>query len=127
MLTILAATAIGLYVGNRLDFRVHPEEAFISIAAPALPTDIKRFYASICFVCAWSIAAGKGARSFVDTVALPWARAFGFQVPPLPSLPTLPKDDDDVVSAEYMAENYTPGPRMGSMQLMIPKPLGHNF
>lgn len=87
MLAILAATALGTYLGNHIEFRFHPEETFFFFcSAPALPTDIRWFWASLFFVCASAVAAGKGARRLVETVALPWLVLAGLHLPSLPTL-----------------------------------------
>jgi hypothetical protein len=91
MLPLLTAASLGFFANQYIG--VYETEAGtqnIEIHTRAIAADVAQFWSVFLALCAWAIAAGRSARAFADTVTLPWFRAFGLQLPELPTLPQVP-------------------------------------
>jgi hypothetical protein len=94
MLALITAAALGYWANHHIGFdRSEDGSISLQVDAAAIAADIRWFWSALIAVVGFAVATGKGARIFTDTVALPWIRAFGFQVPALPTLPALPTQD----------------------------------
>jgi hypothetical protein len=91
LLLTAAAAGYGLRQHSDLTWEDGMLEAHLNLGA--FWTDICRAWAAFLTICAFTITTAHTVRIFTDTVALPWIRAFGFQVPALPTLPALPTQD----------------------------------
>lgn len=93
MMTILAA-ALGFWANRHIGmYCTEAGTQNLEIHTQAIAADVRWFWLSLLILCAFTVSAGRNARRFVDTVALPWLSAFGLQLPALPTLPQLPTQD----------------------------------
>jgi hypothetical protein len=91
MLSILTAAALGFWANQHAGFFKSEVGTWnFEVDTKSIAADVVALWSAFLALCAWSIAAGRSARHFSDTVALPWFRALGLSVPELPTLPTVP-------------------------------------
>jgi hypothetical protein len=92
MLPLLTAAALGFLANQYIGvYKTEAGTQNFELHTRAIAADVvAQFWSVFLALCAWSIAAGRSARAFADTVALPWFRAFGLQLPELPTLPQVP-------------------------------------
>jgi hypothetical protein len=91
MLPLLTAAALGFLANQYIGvYKTEAGTQNFEIHTRALGADVVVLWSAFLAFCTWSIAAGRSARAFIDTVALPWFRAFGLQLPELPTLPQVP-------------------------------------
>jgi hypothetical protein len=91
MLPLLTAAALGFLANQYIGvYKTEAGTQNFELHTRAIAADVVALWSAFLALCAWSIAAGRSARHFSDTVALPWFRALGLSVPELPTLPTVP-------------------------------------
>ena len=91
MISLALAAALGFLANQYIGiYKTESGTQNFEIHTRAIAADVAQFWSVFLALCAWAIAAGRSARAFVDTVALPWFRAFGLQFPELPTLPQVP-------------------------------------
>jgi hypothetical protein len=91
MLPLLTAAALGFLANQYIGvYETESGTQNFELHTRAIAADAVALWSVFLAFCTWSISLGRSARAFVDNVALPWFRAFGFVVPELPTLPTVP-------------------------------------